>query len=297
MSNYLTYLYLLTPLHTGGSANEGNLMGIAREVHTEFPYLPASSLRGKIRATLEQSLPLEQRSEVDSLFGRKIESKQPLTEGEVWFADATLLLFPVASFSHQFVWLTCPLWLNRWNRWLRDAELTTLIQTWNEKLNHGTVKAISSIATSPQLYLQGAVLEAQDIELIPTKAACWSAFEQLPSSNDILDLKHKLVIVSDADCGTFVEMGLQREVRIALKTNSKIAADGSFRSEEAIPSEAVLFFPWGLKPEKNVDPSQHARQVLQQILNQRLQFGGLEGLGRGWTESGTIKLKMQSEVV
>lgn len=38
MTDYLTYLYLLTPLHTGGSSNEGNLMGIAREVHTEFPY-------------------------------------------------------------------------------------------------------------------------------------------------------------------------------------------------------------------------------------------------------------------
>ena len=48
--NYLTYSYLLTPLHTGASSQAGNMMGIARETHTELPYLPSSSLRGKIRS-------------------------------------------------------------------------------------------------------------------------------------------------------------------------------------------------------------------------------------------------------
>ena len=50
--NYLTYTYLLTPLHTGASAQAGNLMGIARESFNELPYIPSSSLRGKIRAVL-----------------------------------------------------------------------------------------------------------------------------------------------------------------------------------------------------------------------------------------------------
>ena len=76
MNTYLTYLYLLTPLHTGGSADEGNLMGIAREVHTEFPYLPASSLRGKIRSALEPSNPQSEEEkalakEVSQFFGKK----------------------------------------------------------------------------------------------------------------------------------------------------------------------------------------------------------------------------------
>lgn len=72
MSNYLTYLYLLTPLHTGGSSNEGNMIGIAREVHTEFPYLPASSLRGKIRSQLERQHP----EETEIFFGHKIKNGQ-----------------------------------------------------------------------------------------------------------------------------------------------------------------------------------------------------------------------------
>ena len=94
MDNYLTYLYLLTPLHTGGSANEGNLMGIAREVHTEFPYLPASSLRGKIRSEIENTENKVEKKAAGRLFGEKILKGSQPTEGAIWFADATLLFFP-----------------------------------------------------------------------------------------------------------------------------------------------------------------------------------------------------------
>jgi CRISPR-associated protein Cmr4 len=120
--NYLTYSYLLTPLHTGASSQAGNMMGIARETHTELPYLPSSSLRGKIRSVIETLHP----DDAGGLFGERLKDGQQPTEGEVWFSDATLLLFPIASYSHQYVWITCPLWLSRWNRWLRDDKLHTL---------------------------------------------------------------------------------------------------------------------------------------------------------------------------
>ena len=46
----LSHLYLLSPLHTGGASQEGNLVGIARESHTELPYAPSSTVRGRLRA-------------------------------------------------------------------------------------------------------------------------------------------------------------------------------------------------------------------------------------------------------
>lgn len=286
--NYLTYLYLLTPLHTGGSAQEGNLMGIAREVHTEFPYLPASSLRGKIRSELEAT----HKSEAQILFGQKIEGGQQPTEGEVWFSDASLLLFPIASFSHQFLWITCPLWLSRWNRWLKNPELATLIQQWRSRLDSKDKpekKAISAL-TKQQIYLQGAILKKEEVEPIDKNAACWVELEKLPNNDGILNLRDKLIVLSDTDCGSFVEIGLQREVRIALNDKEKTAAKGTFRSEEAIPSEAILFFPWGFKPVKEGAPTQNIRPALKQLLSDRVQFGGLEGLGRGWTDAKTITL-------
>ncbi len=66
--NYLTYSYLLTPLHTGASTQAGNLLGIAREAQTELPYIPSSSLRGKLRSSLESMA--EIRSEAGSFFWR-----------------------------------------------------------------------------------------------------------------------------------------------------------------------------------------------------------------------------------
>lgn len=291
---YLTYSYLLTPLHTGASSQAGNLMGIAREAHTELPYLPFSSLRGKIRSTLEAMHP----NEAGAFFGKRIQDGQQPTEGEVWFADATLLLFPIASYSHQFVWITCPLWLSRWNRWLRDDKLQNQIVEWRSLLDkqatNGGKKAISSISGN-QIYLQGALLSASDIQTIPADADCWESLQKLPDGNGILDLKNKLVVLSDDDCAGLVEIGLQREVRVALKEDEKTVAGGSFRSEEAIPSETVLFFPWGLKPAKDEKKTQKVRESLVTILNDRLQFGGLEGLGRGWTANTTVDLNSEQE--
>jgi CRISPR-associated protein Cmr4 len=267
-------------------------MGIAREAHTELPYLPSSSLRGKIRSTLEAMHP----DEAGVFFGERIKDGQQPTEGEVWFSDATLLLFPIASYSHQFVWITCPLWLSRWNRWLQNEKLQTLIIEWRSLLNKepGQKKAISPISGN-QVYLQGALLNSSDIESIPLDASCWHCLEKLPDGNGILDLRNKLVILSDDDCAGLVEIGLQREVRVALKKDEKTVAGGSFRSEEAIPSETVLFFPWGLKPAKEEEKTNEVREALSIILNDRLQFGGLEGLGRGWTANTTVSLTPTEE--
>ncbi|WP_107667202.1 type III-B CRISPR module RAMP protein Cmr4 [Cyanothece sp. BG0011] len=285
MTTYLTYSYLLTPLHTGASSQAGNLMGIAREVQTEFPYLPSSSIRGKIRSTLELLNP----KEAGMLFGEKIKNGNQPTEGEVWFVDATLLLFPVASLSHQFLWITCPFWLSRWNRWLNNEQLTELIKYCATVLNQDDKMAVSAISKE-EIYLQGAILNTQDVEEIPSNY--WDCFKDIPDGSGILDLQHKLLILSNDDCATFVEMGLQREVRIALDEN-KIVDGGSFRSEEAIPSETIFFFPWGLKANKDESKTANVRESLKQILNDRLQFGGLEGLGRGWTENKTIEISQQ----
>jgi CRISPR-associated protein Cmr4 len=284
MSQFLTYMHLLTPLHTGGSADEGNLMGIAREVHTEFPYLPSSSLRGRIRAAIEQG---ELENEAGQLFGRKIKDGHQPTEGEVWFADATLLAFPIASLTHHLVWITCPLWLTRWNRWLKGSPLTNEIQLIQSELATNSKAAVSTFATQ-DFYVQTALLRATEISVLPNSESHPSALLELfPKVDSLLsDVTQKLIIISNENCIALVETGLQREVRVALKDHSKMVDGGSFRSEEAIPPEAIMFVPWGIKTESVNTHS--ARDRLKAIMTQRCQFGGLEGLGRGWVDLQTI---------
>ena len=295
MNTYLTYLYLLTPLHTGGSADEGNLMGIAREVHTEFPYLPASSLRGKIPSVLEPSNPQSEEEkalakEVSQFFGQKIKDGQQPTEGEVWFAEATLLFFPIASLSHHLVWITCPLWVERWNRWLKNSPLTQLIQNCREQITEARPALVSF--TPEPLYLQTAILQQNALGQLNTNDSnsLSQSLQNLTNANGMINqLLKKLVIVDDEDCIALVETGLQREVRVALNEGEKTVKGGSFRSEEAIPPETVLFFPWGMKPMKQTENTQNIRAKTSELLKNKLQFGGLEGLGRGWCDLKTIE--------
>jgi CRISPR-associated protein Cmr4 len=290
MNNYLTYVYLLTPLHTGASSQEGNLMGIAREVHTEFPYLPASSLRGKIRSELETLNP----DTAGLLFGQKIKDGMQPTEGEVWFADATLLFFPIASLSHHFIWITCPLWLERWNRWLDKTPLTPFIQDCRQTISDSKPACVT-FPPAP-LYLQTALLKPSNLTQLDSSPLSKPLTPLIQAQGMISQLTQKLVILSDEDCNALVELGLQREVRVALEETSKTVKGGSFRSEEAIPPEAVLFFPWGMKQSKHEEETKPMRRHLKTILNQRLQFGGLEGLGRGWADLQTIKLTQNLEM-
>lgn len=288
MTNYLTYTYLLTPLHTGASANAGNVMGIAREAHTEFPYIPSSSLRGKIRSLIERET-----GEAGTLFGERLDTNQEITEGQIWFADATLLFFPIASFSHQFLWITCPLWLSRWNRWLKDGAFGEEIKKWREDLTKDQgakcAIAVSKIAKD-QIYIQGARLEPSSMATLEANARLFAQIQDLPNGDGILDLKNKLVILSDVDCAALVEMGLQREVRVQLDTETKTVKGGSFRSEEAIPSETLMFFPWGLK--KATPELQDLSELTFETLNNnQIQLGGLEGLGRGWVDTKTQKTR------
>lgn len=303
MENYLSYLYLLTPLHTGASSAEGNLMGIAREVHTEFPYLPSSSLRGKIRASIEGQDELKEAAGI--FFGQKIEGAQQPTEGEVWFADATLLFFPIASLSHHLIWITCPFWLHRWSRWLEVGdEVRSLIQECRKHLANPEKSAVNSF-NAEKLYLQTALLESSDLVTEDFEPLA-KAMESLSQGAGLVgQLFKKLVVLTDEDCLALVETGLQREVRVALEESSKTVKGGSFRSEEAIPPETVMFFPWGIKSNKNrdrkqdndiqqtIDPKTNEylelrERIKQELLrDRRLQFGGLESLGRGWVELNT----------
>ena len=141
----IAYLFLMTPLHTGGSSQEGNVVGIARESHTMLPYIPSSSIRGRLRAaTVNHPILSEQTeilwgntlatvgqaSEIDGALG-----SDNLTQGTVWIGDGSILWLPVPSLSHGVVWVSCPMLIRRWLRFQnRDLEVpepysTNLIET------------------------------------------------------------------------------------------------------------------------------------------------------------------------
>ncbi|MEL6579038.1 MAG: type III-B CRISPR module RAMP protein Cmr4 [Cyanobacteria bacterium J06621_12] len=262
------FLYLLSPLHTGGTTQEGNLVGIARESHTNFPYIPSSSIRGRIRASVEDK---ELR---EKLFGTELpnstnsnndEEFAGLKQGCIWIGDASILWIPIASLSHGVVWISSPMLLRRWTKF--DAEALANIPP---EYSCNFYRQDSSV------FLKDAILKATDLK--PWEG--WQDFvPQTPQASSIT----KVLVLPDQHCATLIQMSLWRQVKINL-TESKSVKDGSFRYEEAIPPDTLMHFPWGINSaaKNNSD----ARGKFEQVLtsNEVIQIGGQESLGRGFVQ-------------
>ncbi|WP_017303839.1 type III-B CRISPR module RAMP protein Cmr4 [Spirulina subsalsa] len=261
----LVYLYLLSPLHTGGTTQEGNLLGIARESHTNFPYIPSSTIRGKIRS-----------SESDQtkryfLFGNELndgktsDGSENLTQGKIWIGDGSILWLPIASLSHGVVWISSPLLLSRWAKWHNPRAKIPAEYSCNFKQNNTNV------------YLKDALLKAQNLVDFPN----WKEF--VPQSSEAKGIE-RVIVLPDRHCATLIQMGLWRQVKIKLD-DSKTVKDGSFRYEEAIPPDTLMYFPWGTTAQSN-GSSANAEQDFKQLLQRSdiIQIGGQESLGRGFVQ-------------
>lgn len=283
MTFNLVYLYLLSPLHTGGASQEGNLVGIARESHTDLPYVPSSTIRGRLRA----ATPVEQRTmlwgntiddlkkpadtDANASTGSITDNSKPanLIQGALWVGDASLLWIPVPSLSHGVIWVSCPLLLQRWGRLkgLQDCPAPYSTNLGNNK----------------PVYLKDAILKAADLQ----SRQEWESFIPQASRETI----KRVLVLPDQHCAVLIQMSLWRQVKVRLDEN-KTVKDG-FRYEEAIPPDALMYFPWGTTTQAN-GTTATARQHCQTLLgnNTILQIGGQESLGRGfvqqWTDNSTV---------
>lgn len=258
----LVYLYLLSPLHTGGTTQEGNLLGIARESHTELPYIPSSSIRGRLRA----ATPEAQRS---GLWGNTIDDvtngeDDNLTQGTLWIGDGSVLWMPVPSLSHGVIWVSSPMLLRRWAKLNKvEAEIPADYCT-----NLGSQKPV---------YLKDAILQPDNLQDWDT----WKIF--VPQTEQAKGIERVLVL-PDKHCTTLIQMALWRQVKIKLDEHKTV--NGGFRYEEAIPPDTLMYFPWGVTAQAN-GRADNAKVDFQGLITQHdiLQIGGQESLGRGFVQT------------
>ena len=255
----LTYLYLLAPLHTGGTTQEGNLVGIARESHSNLPYVPSSTIRGKLRASIDDQDTKFQ------LFGNELDEKgdsENLTQGDIWIGDASILFLPVPSLSHGIVWITCPLLLHRWARYKDNPPQIPDEYSCSFKNNGNNV------------YLKDAIFQSSDLKT-------WDGWKNFIPQNDTTQVLKKVIVLPDQHCATLIEMSLWRQVKIKLDQHKVV--DGGFRYEEAIPPDTLMFYTNGLTSKSN-GTSNNSVDKLNKLIsdNNIIQLGGQESLGRGF---------------
>ncbi len=268
MNINIQHLYLIAPLHTGGTTQEGNLLGIARESHTNFPYIPSSTIRGKLRASQTDKNLCEQ------LFGNELKDGKPtkdgepsngaeqLTQGDIWIGDGSILWLPIPSLSHGVVWISCPLLLKRYARITKDFPE---IQPYFCSFSNST----------SQVYLKDAIFKGSDLTEWPD----WKKAVPGAKAQGI----DRVLVLPDQHCGTIIQMGLWRQVKIKLDSNKTV--DGGFRYEEAIPPDTLMYFSWGLTSQSHkTGPDSQAKFTKMLNAQPILQIGGQESLGRGFVQ-------------
>jgi CRISPR-associated protein Cmr4 len=273
MIGNLVYFYLLSPLHTGGTTQEGNLLGIARESHTELPYVPSSSIRGRLRASVDDQA-LQYR-----LFGNEISAEGNLEQGSIWIGDGSILWLPVPSLSHGVIWVSSPLLLRRWAK-LNGVE-AEIPDDYSTNLNG-----------QQAVYLKDAILQPSELKDWNT----WKIFvPQVEQAKGI----ERVLVLPDKHCATLIQMALWRQVKVKLDEHKTV--DGGFRYEEAIPPDTLMYFPWGITAQANGkgekskenfqdqtnDKGEKSRENFQELISNHeiLQIGGQESLGRGFVQT------------
>jgi CRISPR-associated protein Cmr4 len=253
----IVYLYLISPLHTGGTSQEGNLLGIARESHTDLPYIPSSTIRGRLRANAAEE------SERTQLFGTELTKSEKLEQGSIWVGDGSVLWLPVPSLSHGVIWVSCPFLLQRWARF--QSKTIIIPEAYS-----------TSFGNDKPVYLKDAILKKADLR--PWQG--WESFVPRASQTNSIN---RLMVLPDQHCATLIQMSLWRQVKVKLDEHKTV--DGGFRYEEAIPPDTLMYYPWGTttQVQKLANTSQSSFIKLLKE-NDLMQIGGQESLGRGFVQ-------------
>lgn len=279
------YLYSLAPIHCGGEGDLGNILEIAREVHTNFPYIPGSSLRGSLRDEVKLIDP----NAADVLFGKELNGDGQMGVHQVWFGDARLLWIPMRTMSMNggtdvFTWVSC-------HSLIRDHALVTR-QAMASFPDY-------SVGTKPGNYLVAdAQVTVKPLSEEQQKAIALTGNWHPNLASAVKPIWQKnCIVLPDADFYILMEHSLWTQVRNKIKDSSSKngdekatepqAQDGSaeiFWTDVCIPRDTIFYYPWGYSLLKN-KPIAAEHQFLITVLQGLVQVGGQANVGRGWVQS------------
>ncbi len=265
------YLYSLAPIHCGGEGDLGNILEIAREAHTNFPYIPGSSLRGSLRNDL---LRYQGQEVSDRLFGRELNSNQQMGVHQVWFGDVRLLWVPMRTLSLQgrdvFSWVSC-------HSLIRDHGIFSK--------NAKAVFPDNAVGSRPGTYtVADATVEVQ--KLSPEQVTAINFAGIWPT--DLGEPTHKnwqenRIVLPDDDFQVLMEHSLWTQVRNKIQEETGSAE--VFWTDVCIPRDTIFYYGWGYAPQKSDPVTSADHEALTEVLSGLIQVGGQANVGRGWLQS------------
>ena len=293
MTNQTALLLLTseTPLHAGaGQSVDGIDLPIQREVHTDWPCVFGSAVKGALRAHAEQRM-VDTTIAITDLFGPDhggAQERDTSHAGALLVGDATLLALPVRSLQSSFKWVTCPQALKRFARTAERLGLELKLPT------------ITQPAPDKALGQGDAKLFLEEFRFEQSPDACIGALAQAlaPLSGGALDeatLVQRLVIVHDDIFSFLARNATSVQPHIAIDSTTKTVKDGALWFEETLPPETLLYVPLTATASRRKGGELTAAQVLaqfEQLLpagKNWLQLGGNETTGMGWCRVGIAR--------
>jgi CRISPR-associated protein Cmr4 len=239
---------------------------IVREAHTNFPYIPGTSLKGALRnleinqvarARGEKPSQVEERLtdkdkfdpedrdilRLAKIFGtagevaerdkEALEKVKEVGAGKVLFSDAFIVLFPVKSAKGIFSLTTCPYVINRF------FELLGIEQRVKD-VSEGKVKVLSTkdhknLINNNKLLLEEFVFEAEESEEL-------KKFVELVGVFVGEENKQRIVCVNDTDFMDFVSNYTEVQTHIKIDLDTGTVKEGALWTEEYVPAESIFAF-------------------------------------------------------
>ncbi|MFQ3620259.1 MAG: type III-B CRISPR module RAMP protein Cmr4 [Spirochaetales bacterium] len=275
--------YAIAPIHAGSGSMIGAIdLPIQRERHTNWPHIQASSVKGALRDHFRSFAKVEEKSLINFIFGLDQENDGPADEAEnipssVAVSDAKLIAFPVRSNLAPFVWVTCPLAIERLQQDMKFIGVSEESPLGKVSINsenaHWIIKPDSLSAQT--ILLEDLVLqikEEQKLQNNPIKHI-------LPIPID------RLLLVSDEIFTYIVETSTEIQTQIKIDSETGVTRTGSLRYQELLSSDSLLYSVIYFKDPTNNNENklrvENVKEYIKGNIKDFIQIGGDETLGRG----------------
>lgn len=278
----MLFIHALTALHPGSGTALGHVdLPVARERHTGWPLIPASTLKGVLRDACRPP-ESEPRDEWLAVFGPETANAADHA-GALSLTDARILAFPVRSLKGVFAWVTCPAVLTRLNRDLG------LIDSKGQLNGIPSLKESEAAcrADSP-LLIDGNSLVLEEFDFTRTGeadgVADWIAEHAVADAETASRIRTHLVVVADDAFGHFVRHATEVTARIGLEYATKTVKDGALFYEEFLPPETLFYSLVFADDSRRKGQEMKANDVMSYVGNgipKTLQIGADETIGKG----------------
>ncbi len=284
----LAFYSCISPVHVGAGPAIGAIdYPIQREVHTQHPLLPGSSLKGATRHRFARLW--GDPAMVARVFGAERETGGPA--GAIAFADAQLVAFPVRSLRRAYVYATSPAALARLKRMAGAAADWSVPAVPDDT----ALMASAGAASGGRLVLEAFDFEAQEDAAL-RRIGQWLGTHALPAGEGFAYFRDKLatdlVLLGDTELGHFVRHATVLESHLRCQDDS--GGGGQLFHTENLPPETLLAGLVLASVERRLGqgcsatPPMDASSVLASVLDGPgglagglLQVGGQASTGRG----------------